>query len=184
MENGTVRRNGFSARLLRSGRYVLATARRRRSFPFIVGLMAVVSSGTALFPFMPVLVMAAALAPSRWRAIYAASVFGAATGAGLLAAAIQFAGESLVAGGLPKVDTLPQWLEAAPLIRSYGAYALTIVAALPVPQVPVLLALALAKTSPLTIAAAVLVGKAIKYGTYIAGTELVVAVVRRWLRRE
>lgn len=184
MRNASLRQNGFSARLLRSGRFILASARRRKGFPFIVGLIAVVSSGTALFPFMPVLVMAAALAPSRWRSIYAAAVLGAATGAGLLAATIQFAGEGLAAFGIPEVGASPRWLEAAPLIRRYGAYALAIVAALPVPQVPVLLALALAKTSPLTIAVAVLVGKAIKYGAYIAGTELVVAVVRRWLRRE
>ena len=163
---------------------VLLAAGNRKTFPVIVGLMAVVSAATGLYPFLPVLIAAVAIAPSRWRAIYLASVLGAATGAGLLASAIQLLGNELLARGFVRVGTLPHWLEAGQLVRSYGDYALAMVAALPVPQMPVLIVLALAKTSPWAVAAAVLVGKLAKYGVYIFGTELLFKAVRRGLRKD
>jgi hypothetical protein len=170
------------ARIVRGWRAVLRAARNRKGFPALVGLMALISSGTGLYPFMPVLVAGVALAPSRWRAIYLASLLGAATGAGLLAVAIQVLGEDLSAHGVVRIGALPQWIESERLIRNYGEYALALVAALPVPQMPVLLALALAQTSPLSIAAAVCAGKAVKYGVYIASAEAVVAAFRRFRR--
>jgi membrane protein YqaA with SNARE-associated domain len=180
--NSVVPPRASAARVLRGWKAVLRAARNRKGLPVLVAAMAAVSSGTGLYPFMPVLVTAVAFAPSRWRAIYVAAVLGAAAGAGLLALAIQAAGEDLASIGIPRIGELPQWLEAEPLIRAYGDYALAMVAALPVPQIPVLLALALAHASPWSIAAAVLVGKAIKYGAYIAGTELIVAALRRFRR--
>ncbi|HEX8987674.1 MAG TPA: hypothetical protein VF816_06910 [Rhodocyclaceae bacterium] len=158
---------------------VLLAARQWKSYPLVVGLLAVVSSGTALYPFMPVLIAAIALAPARWPVIYLSSVLGSAAGAGLLAAAVQTLGDGSFAAGMQWIGTAEGWLETRTLIRDYGDYAMAITAALPVPQVPVLVALALAKTSPLTIAAAVLVGKCVKYGAYVLGTEAVIGLVRR-----
>lgn len=158
---------------------VLLAAREWKSYPLVVGLLAVVSSGTALFPFMPVLIAAIALAPARWPIIYLASVLGSATGAGLLATAVQTVDDGSLAAGVQWIGTAEGWLETRTLIRDYGDYAMAIIAALPVPQVPVLVALALAKTSPLTIAGAVLVGKTVKYGVYVLGTEAVIGLVRR-----
>ncbi|HEX8964662.1 MAG TPA: hypothetical protein VF801_16805 [Rhodocyclaceae bacterium] len=171
-----------AARLLRGWKILLFSARHRRGFPLIVAFLAVLSSGTGLYPFMPVLVAAVAMAPSRWRAIYLAAVAGSAAGAGLLAVVVQAVGRDL-AGSFPAPGTLPRWLQAEQLLRDYGDYAMAIVAGLPVPQLPVLVALALAGTPPWTVALAVLAGKAVKYGAYVMGTELVVTAFRRLRQR-
>ena len=155
----------------------LLSARNSKGFPLLVGLLSIFSSGTALYPFAPVLVAALVFAPTRWRSIYLASALGAAIGAGSLTLAIQWLGNGLLSAQFQSLDALPHWLGARQLVEGYGAYAIAAVAALPVPQIPVLVALALAGTPPWQIALAILAGKLVKYGVYVLGTQLVLGAI-------
>jgi hypothetical protein len=122
-------------------------------------VLALISAGTALYPFGPVPVAAVVIAPERWRSTYFAACLGAATGATLLALTIQSVGGHLVAEYFPRLEHSDQWTRAEQWIEIHGAVALAAIAAMPVPQMPPLLILALANTHPLLIGLAIVVGK-------------------------
>jgi len=153
------------------------------AYPVLVGVLALISAGTGLYPFGPVLVAAVAIAPERWRSTYLAACIGAATGATLLVLAIQFVGGHLVPQYFPGLEHSEQWTRAEQWIEVYGVGALTVIAALPMPQIPPLLILALANTHPSLIWPAVAVGKLCKYGVYTLSAKLILNAIRRNLRK-
>lgn len=167
-----------AAHTLQLWKTLLLATRHSNGFPVVVGLLAIVSAGTGTYPFVPVLVAAIVFAPFRWRAIYLASALGAAAGAGLLALAVQVVGTELTSASLVRIDTLPNWLEGQGLVERFGGYALVVIAALPVPQTPVVITLALTKTSPWMIGLAVLAGKLAKYGVYVLGVQWTLKALR------
>ncbi len=157
-----------------------ALHRSRLSFayPALVAILAVVSAGTGLYPYGPVLVAAVVIAPDRWLSTYLAACVGAASGATLLALAVQSLGGHLIAQYFPGLEHSAQWLWAERWITAYGSLALAAIAALPVPEVPPLLILALAKTPLALIAAAIFTGKLCKYGIYTFAVRLILRVIR------
>lgn len=162
----------------RSWKAVLLASRRSAIYPLIIALLAVISAGTGTYPYSPVLIAAVVFAPFRWQTIYVSAVLGAATGAGLLAITLQFVGSQHLPGffadilGTLEGSWVRHWVDA------YGAYALAAVAALPIPEMPTLLALILAGTPPWVIWLAIFAGKSIKYGVYILAVLLILRAIR------
>lgn len=67
----------------------------------------------------------------------------------------------------PGIEQRTDWLRYNRWISSYGWIAMLAFAALPIPQMPVLLLSAMSQISLAKIAIAVLTGKLIKYGIYV-----------------
>jgi len=167
----------------RNWRGFLHSMRLSPAYPALVGVLALISAGTGLYPFGPVLVAAVVIAPERWRSTYLAACVGAATGATLLALTIQFVGGHLVTEYFPGLEHSEQWTRAEQWIKAYGAVALAAIAAMPVPQMPALLILALANTHPLLIGLAIVVGKLCKYGAYALSAKVILNAIRRGLQK-
>lgn len=166
--------------VLRSWKSWLLRARASPVYPVVVALLAVISAGTATYPYSPVLIAAVVFAPQRWRVIYVAAALGAATGAGLLAMALQSVGDLALATLFSGFELSPRWADMQQWVAAYGSLALALIAALPVPEMPALLTLIVAKTPPGQIWLAVLAGKLVKYGLYIA---VVLGLLRAIKRR-
>ena len=145
---------------------MLSRARSSRIYPFVVALLAAVSAGTGLYPFGPVLIAAIVIAPQRWWHIYFASCLGATLGVLVFAGAVEFYGLPVVESMFPGIEQRTDWLRYTLWISRYGWIALLAFAALPVPQMPVLLLSALSHISLAKIAIAIFIGKLIKYGIY------------------
>lgn len=167
-----------------SWRAILHGSRLSLAYPALVALLAVVSAGTGLYPYGPVLVAAVVFAPERWRSTYLAACLGAATGATLLTLTVQsLGGQQLIAQYFPGLEQSTQWKLAQRWVEAYGSIALAVIAALPVPEIPPLLILALAKTPPPLIWLAIFCGKLFKYGTYIFLVRLILKAIRLGLRK-
>ncbi len=146
---------------------ILARAQRSRGYPIVVGLLAAISAATGLYPFGPVLAASIAIAPRRWREIYLASCFGATIGVLVFAGMVELYGVKAVESMFPGIEQRTDWLRYNRWISSYGWIAMLAFAALPIPQMPVLLLSAMSQISLAKIAIAVLTGKLIKYGIYV-----------------
>lgn len=146
---------------------ILARLQRSRSYPVAVGLLAAISAGSGLYPFGPVLAAAIIIAPGRWRGIYLASCLGATAGVLVFAGMVEFYGLPMVESMYPGIENRTDWLRYNHWMSRYGWLALLAFAALPVPQMPILLLSALSHISLAKIAFAVFVGKLIKYGIYM-----------------
>lgn len=167
-----------------SWRAVLHGSRLSFAYPALVALLAVISAGTGLYPYGPVLAVAVVFAPERWRSTYLAACLGAATGATLLALMVQsLVGQHLIAQYFPDLEYSPQWRLAQQWVAAYGSIALAVIAALPLPEIPPLLILALAKTPPPLIGLAIFCGKLCKYGIYIFIVRLILKAIRLGLHK-
>ena len=153
------------------------------AFPLLVSVLALISAGTGLYPYGPVLVAAVVFAPQRWRSTYFAATLGAAMGAMVLAFAVQHFGERMITEYFPGLEHSEQWMQAEQWIETYGVMVLAAIAALPLPQLPPLLILSLTKTSPALIGLAILIGKLCKYGAYILAVQLILKAIHQGLRK-
>ena len=190
-----LRRSGLYARVERyhrdqgqehetpNRRRILHRARSSFAYPALVAALAVISAGTGFYPYGPVLATAVVVAPERWRAIYLAACIGAATGAMVLAHAVQTLGVGLITQYFPGLEQSDQWLRAEQWIAAYGSLALAVIAALPLPEIPPLLLTALAKTPLPLIGAAIFAGKLCKYGAYIFAVRLILRMIRLGLEK-
>ena len=145
---------------------ILTGVQHSRTYPVVVSLLAAVSAGTGLYPFGPVLMAAIVIAPRRWRQIYIGSCLGATVGVLAFAWAVELYGLPVVDSMFPGIEQRSDWLQYTHWISHYGWIALLAFAASPAPQMPVLLLSALSHMGLAKIAAAVFVGKLIKYGIY------------------
>lgn len=158
---------------------LLERVRHARAYPFVIGLLAMVSAATGLYPFGPVLAAAVLVAPRRWWGTYLAACAGAVAGVLALAGMVQAYGLPWVAGLFPGIEQSAEWRRYTDWAGRYGWLALALVAALPLPQIPVLVLSALSHIGLGKIAAAVLLGKLVKYGLYGASVLALLRVVRR-----
>jgi membrane protein YqaA with SNARE-associated domain len=92
-------------------------------------------------------------------------------------------GGHLIAEYFPGLEHSARWMRAEKWVLSYGAWGLAAIAALPVPQLPPLLILALAKTPTSLIGVAVLAGKLLKYGAYVLGVRLVLKAIHTGMHK-
>ena len=164
---------------LNRGSRMLFRIRHSAWYPAAIFLMAMISAGTGLYPVGPPLVAATVFAPQRWRGIYAASVLGAALGGMVSATIIQHAGVGFVDRFFPGIREHELWAQVTYWIDLHGGLSLAAIAALPVPQTPVLVVSALAGLHPATIALALFAGKLVKDGIYILGAMAVLRVIHR-----
>ena len=152
-------------------------------YPVLVALLALVSAGTGLYPYGPVLAAFVVFAPERWRSIYLAACLGSAAGSMILAHTVQIVGGHLIADYFPGLEHSGRWMRAEKWVLAYGAWGLAAIAALPLPQLPPLLILALAKTPTWLIGLAILAGKLLKYGFYVLSVQLILKAIQKGLHR-
>lgn len=155
----------------------LYRVRHAPSYPVAVALLAMISAGTGLYPFGPVIVAATVFAPDRWRTIYLGASLGAAVGGALCAVVVETAGIQMVDSVFPEIRHHAYWERSAYWIGEHGALALAAIAALPVPQMPALIVSALGELNPVAIGGALFIGKLIKYGLYVGAVRLVLATI-------
>lgn len=149
--------------------------RHARGYLPVIGGLAVLASATCLYPFGPVIIAATVLAPNRWLGIIATAAVGAASGGTLLVAALQWLGGGAADRWFPGWRGMEQGFAATYGLAEHGELALGVIAALPVPQLPALVLAALNDMPLPAVAAALLIGKGIKYATYGLG---VLAILR------
>ena len=152
-------------------------------YPVLVGLLALISAGTGLYPFGPVLIAFVVFSPERWRSVYLAACIGATTGSMILAHTAQLLGWHLMAEYFPGLEHSEKWMRAEKWVVAYGVWALAAIAAMPLPQLPPLLILALAKTPTSFIGLAIFSGKILKYGAYVLGIRLVLKAIHTGLHQ-
>ncbi len=171
-------RHRHAAEQLDPGSRLLWRVRHSRWYPLAVGLFALISAGTGLYPFGPVLVAATVFAPQRWRSVYFGALCGAALGGMLCAALVQGLGVQVIDWAFADIRQHEFWSLSAWWIQRHGSLALAVIAALPVPQMPALIVAALADLHPLTIGAALCAGKIVKYGVYVLAVKLLLRALR------
>jgi len=163
---------------LNAGSRLLFRIRHSAWYPLLVGMLAVISAATSLYPFGPVIVAATVFAPNRWRGVIVGASLGAVIGATGFALFVQSFGPGLVDALFPALRESAIWEHSAYWINHHGSLALAAIAALPVPQMPAMILAALSEMGIFSIALALLVGKTLKYTAYVLGVLLVLRAIR------
>ena len=168
-------------------RGLLERAARSHRLGLVSGLLAALGTATASFPVTAVIVAATLLAPRRWRWVALAAALGSSVAATGLVAAFHYLGWTWVLGHFPQIASNPTWAEVMTWADRYGAVALFLVAVSPLPQTPALIVLGVVRHDYLGVFAAMLAGKAIKYGVVGWATHWLPTRLenrwRRWLPR-
>ncbi len=153
-------------RYLIAGRIERAVLRHGRGplTPVLAGALAFLCTATMSVPVTAVIVPAVLVARRRWKAIVLLAALGSALGATLLVAIFQYWGWDQIYAMLPEMRESPSWLRVTGWVARWGVPALFVVAALPLPQTPALIFLALGQQPEGQILLAILGGKLIKYG--------------------
>lgn len=144
-------------------RHLRSTARGHGFLAVCLGL-ALVGTLTAVYPVTAVVVPAALLLPQRWRQVAVFTALGSALGATALVAAFHHLAWTQVYAHFADFSAGAAWDSAAEWVTRYGAFALFLVAASPLPQTPALLVFSMARHDFLIIFIAMLLGKLLKYG--------------------
>lgn len=163
---------------LNAGSRLLFRIRHSAWYPLLVGGLALISAATSLYPFGPVIVAATVFAPNRWRAVIVGASLGAVIGATAFALFVQNVGTSFVDSLFPALRESTIWAHSAYWIKQHGSLALAVIAALPVPQMPAMILVALSEMGLFSIALALLLGKTLKYTVYVLGVLLVLRAIR------
>lgn len=163
---------------LDAGSRLLFRIRYGAAYPLLVALLAVLSAGTSLYPFGPVIVAATVFAPQRWLGVIGGATLGAVCGATGLTFVFRQLGIGLLDTYFPEVRQSAMWNHSEYWIEQHGELAIAAIAALPVPQMPALILAGLSEMSLATLALALLVGKLVKYGLYVGGVLFVLRAIR------
>jgi membrane protein YqaA with SNARE-associated domain len=133
-----------------------------------VALVAFLFTVTLSVPFGSVLAVAVLLAPRRWRSLTVCSSVGSSLGAVVVYLAVHHLGWQQFLIAYPDIAASKGWQAATRWVSQYGAYALFVFAALPIPQSPALIFASMVRLPVLEIWLAILAGKLLKYGIYAA----------------
>lgn len=147
-------------------RAALEHATGSRRYPFVVGVVAFVLTLSMSVPFGSALVFAVLLRRDRWRAITLWSASGSSVGGLLLYLVFHHLGWNQLVAWYPDIAASRSWRDATTWLTRYGAWALFVIAATPLPQTPALAFAAIARMPALEVLAALLIGKLFKYGIY------------------
>ncbi len=142
---------------------VLNYSAGHRYYPLVVAMVAFASTATFSFPFVIVLIPAVLLAPQRWLVLGVLTGVASGLGGGVLVEVFQFLGRELVLERYPHLVHNAHWQMATEWLHRYGLFALTVIAASPVPQTPAIFFYSLAEPSTPGVLAAVGIGKTVKY---------------------
>lgn len=143
---------------------LLRRAADGRGFLAVCAALAFASTATASFPVTAVVLPAALLAPTRWRAITVCCALGSAAAATMLVMGFHHLGWSALYERFPEMLTHPQWHRVMGWAARYGIAALFVIAVSPLPQTPALVFFGATQHDYLGVAAAMFAGKLVKYG--------------------
>ena len=144
-------------------RHLLVASATHRYYPLVMGALAFGVTMTFSFPFAALLVPATLLAPKRWLSLGSLCGLGSGLGAAVLVGLFHHLGWEVIAQRYPELiqsDAL-QW--AGDWLRQYGALALLVIAASPVPHTPALLVYAMVDPQLGMVVASVGLGRGLKY---------------------
>ncbi len=144
---------------------------RGAATPLLAGVLAFVCTATMSVPVTAVIVPAVLVARRRWKAIVLLAALGSALGATLLVGIFQHWGWDQVYTAFPEMRESRSWLRVTGWVARWGVPALFVVAALPLPQTPALIFLAVGQEPEVQVLLAILAGKLIKY-TVVAAAVL------------
>jgi len=157
-------------RYLVAGRIERALARHGQSayVPILAGALAFLCTATMSVPVTAVVVPAVLLARRRWKAIVLCAALGSALGATLLVSVFQHWAWDEIYAVFPEMRESRSWLRVTGWVARWGVPALFFVAALPLPQTPALIFLAVGQQPEEQVLLAMLAGKLMKYGAVAA----------------
>lgn len=139
---------------------------QHRAFPLFVAGAAFASTLSMTVPFASLLIIAALMAPKRWKAIALWASLGAAVGAALLYLAFHHLGWARLFDSYPDVVRSTAWADAMRWLTAYGTAALFVIAALPLPLTPALMFAAISRLPVGEVLVALWLGKLLKYAAY------------------
>ncbi|MDF3936017.1 hypothetical protein [Pseudomonas citronellolis] len=128
--------------------------------------LALVGTLFAIYPITSVVVPAVLLVPRRWLGIALSCALGSGLGALLLMIAAHHMGWASLYAHFPQMLQDPTWLRVMAWTRDYHLLALFVVVLSPLPQTPMLVALANAPLDYPAALAMVFAGKLLKYGLF------------------
>ncbi|MFZ4538749.1 YqaA family protein [Propionivibrio sp.] len=144
-------------------RRLLYLSARHRYYPLVVASIAFVSTTTFAFPFVMVLIPAVLIAPRRWLVLGLLCGISSGIGAAVLVEVFNYFGSELVLSRFPELVESERWQFASDWLKSYGLFALMIIAGSPIPQTPALFFYSLVNPSVPGVLIAVGIGKTVKY---------------------
>jgi membrane protein YqaA with SNARE-associated domain len=113
-------------------------------------------------PFTSILIIAVLLRRDRWKEIALLSSIASATGGLMLYVAFHRLGWPYLIDAYPDLVQSKAWTDATRWVAAYGAWALLVVAASPLPQTPALIFTAVSSLPVATVFTALLLGKLLK----------------------
>ncbi|MBU6376366.1 MAG: hypothetical protein KGQ59_10250 [Bdellovibrionales bacterium] len=145
--------------------YALALQRHAHRFwyPPVVGLLAALDNIILVIPNDAILISSAILTPRRWIVLALSVAIGSTIGAIGLAALVEFQGLPWILNLYPGIETTQSWLWADQFFTKYGLLFVFGVAVTPLLQQPAVILASLANTPLLEMAAAIFVGRLIKF---------------------
>lgn len=105
---------------LNAGSRLLFRIRHGAAYPLLVALLAVLSAGTSLYPFGPVIVAATVFAPQRWLGVIGGATLGAVCGATGLTLFFRLLGNGLLDAYFPEVRQSAMWSHSEYWIGQHG----------------------------------------------------------------
>jgi membrane protein YqaA with SNARE-associated domain len=141
-------------------------ATRRRIYPFLIGMLALLLTLSMTLPFASVLALSVLLRRELWKEIVLLSSLGSATGGLLLYFLFHNLGWASVTEAYPDLIQSKAWIDATRWVSMYGTWALLGVAATPFPQSPALIFTAVSNLPAAEVFLALFFGKLLKYGVY------------------
>lgn len=138
----------------------------RPEYAALVGCAAFAATVSMSIPFASLLVLAVLLRSDRWARIAFFSSVGSALGGVLLYLAFRHLGWEQFEEAYPQLIAAPAWRESVQWMGEYGARALLVISALPLPSTPAIAVAALGRLNALEVFVALWLGKWLKYCVY------------------
>ena len=136
------------------------------TYPLLVGLVAFGATVSMSVPFGSILVVAVLLRRDKWLRIAILSSVGSALGGLVLYVVFHHLGWNSLVARYPDIVRSEAWAHATHWLSSYGIAALSLIAALPLPQTPALMFAGIARLPVIWVLLALLLGKIVKYTVY------------------
>lgn len=145
---------------------LLRNAEEGHTLSLVAMGLALAGTVTAAYPVTAVIVPAALLAPRRWRRLTLLTALGSALGATLLVEFFHHLGWNQIYARFPELASRREWAEVMDWVVAYGALALFLISASPLPQTPALIVFAIGRHDYFAVFVAMFCGKLIKYGLF------------------
>lgn len=149
--------------------------------PLIAAALTFASTFTMSSPATIVIMTAVLLARARWRTIVLQSAFASAVAGMLLFLLFRHLGWEQLQAQFPDMQASAHWQRAVEWTATWGVPALCVMAALPLPQSPAIILLAIGDHSWAAVLLAIFAGKIIKYGVVAWVTATFPARAGTWL---